>query len=98
MSHRELVPVLHFQDLQLQNISVTEQEMLREKTYFSSLTTSSVLLRQVLRYRLFWVVCLLLWVTSLRWLQRWEQCRSVLPQLKKDQLHRYRRFTYRLMT
>src|SRR5690606_34422129 len=98
MSHLELVQELLFRDLPLQNISVTEQEILKEKTYFSSWIISSVLLRQVQRFRLCWDVCHQLWVTNLHGLPRWEQCKSVLLQQKRDQLHQYRRFTFLQMT
>src|SRR5690606_32341243 len=94
MSHLELVQELLFRDLPLQNISVTEQEILKEKTYFSSWIISSVSHRQVQRFRLFWDVCHQLWVTNLHWLPRWEQCKSVLLQQKRDPVHQHRRFPY----
>src|SRR5690606_19103801 len=70
----------------------------KEKMYFSSLITFSVLRKRVLRFLHFLGVCLLRWVTSQLWQQRWVRCKNVLLQQKEVLLHLYRRFTYLRMT
>ena len=60
-------------DLPWRNISV----MRSTRTCFCLLIISSVSPRPDLRYPLFWDVCLLPLVISLRWLQKWVSFRSV---------------------
>ena len=61
------------------NISV----MLKDKTCFSSLITSSVSLKQVLKYQPFLVVCHQPLVINLHWQLKWVNCKNVSHQLKK---------------
>lgn len=66
---------------------------------FCSLSTIySVSLRQVPRFRLYWVVCRQLWGTNRHWQQKWDRCRNVslLPRMVLSP--RYRLCMYLLMT
>lgn len=66
---------------------------------FCSLSTIySVSLRQVPRFRLYWVVCRQPWGTNQHWQQKWDRCRNVslLPRMVLSP--RYRLCMYLLMT
>lgn len=67
-------------------------------TFCSLSTIYSVSLRQVPRFRLYWVVCRQLWGTNQHWQQKWDRCRNVslLPRMVLSP--RYRLCMYLLMT
>jgi F0F1-type ATP synthase beta subunit len=70
----------------------------KAKTCCSSWTTSTATPWPVPKCPLCWVVCLLLWVTSLRWPKKWADCKNVSRRPKSARSLPSKPFTCQPMT